>query len=620
MKSTKRKRKADSDYEDDSGFEDVAPHRLPSIRLLARRLSHAAVVDKVVPESGRERERPSGTWRPVKQRLRDAVGLLRALFFVNFDDERVCLRLRGFLQFKQRKVSWMAFHKSKTRLRSTMQAAIEDLRNVMPTSLKEDLNESELQTALSTILAQILRGDVTEYRPLVDKLTPGRLLKMERLLGTVYTDDLSRGGALRDLEGLRSWFVIRKREPEQLIDRSLEELQEFPQVHDWIVDEHDHTARQDAFERKATRALETTAVKARLKKLTTERKKTTWRPSEEQALDQEINDVKKEVAYLEAEKKLLLQRTRKYRLFPTKEQEKTLKRFMGTCRWTYNQAVAHFRATNEFSSVNLINHYVTNSSGKTLMYPEGMERPPEWAHDTPNSIRSNVMRTFQTNVTSAFSNLKKGNIKKFKILFSSKKRSPDFTFSENGRNAKIVQNGSSFYLSITKLKNIRVKMGTLVTIDSEIDIIYNNGFWYVAIPEVVKPEAYEYPKSCIALDPGIRAFMTGVDLQGNVLEFGRDTKTRLNAVQSRQAAAQSVMAKFKNQKGKSKWWHYRTYEKAKRTFLSCTAKLKNLVKDLHYKTCAYLTKLYDVILLPTFKTKDMVKKTVHATTDSTRAC
>jgi transposase len=44
------------------------------------------------------------------------------------------------------------------------------------------------------------------------------------------------------------------------------------------------------------------------------------------------------------------------------------------------------------------------------------------------------------------------------------------------------------------------------------------------------------------------------------------------------------------------------------SFASCVAKLKNLVKDLHFKTCAYLTEHYDVILLPIFKTKGMVRR------------
>jgi transposase len=102
--------------------------------------------------------------------------------------------------------------------------------------------------------------------------------------------------------------------------------------------------------------------------------------------------------------------------------------------------------------------------------------------------------------------------------------------------------------------------------------------------------------------------MTGVDLEGNTLEFGRDNKYRLNEVRHRASAMQHVMSKFKSHMGKSKRWQYRAFAKAKRTFTSCVAKLKNLVKDLHYKTCAYLTEHYDVILLPIFKTKGMVRR------------
>jgi transposase len=62
-----------------------------------------------------------------------------------------------------------------------------------------------------------------------------------------------------------------------------------------------------------------------------------------------------------------------------------------------------------------------------------------------------------------------------------------------------------------------------------------------------------------------------------------------------------------NRKGESKRWQSRAYAKAKRTFTSCVAKLKNLVKDLHYKTCAHLTEHYE-ILLPIFKTKGMIRR------------
>ncbi|RLN02906.1 hypothetical protein BBJ28_00008197 [Nothophytophthora sp. Chile5] len=362
---------------------------------------------------------------------------------------------------------------------------------------------------------------------------------------------------------------------------------------------------------RATQVKETTALTIRrwkmAKERTEHREQGVWSSDNEQDYKQEMKEFEQRNSAL-LKKKLLLRRTRKYRLFPTRSQQKTLRKFMGTCRWTYNQAVAHFRATNESNALSLTTLYVTKTSKMTRTYPDGMGSPPEWAFETPSSMRSNIMRALQTNVKSAFSNLKSGNIKQFNIQFSSKKKSPNFTFSENGRSAKIEQKQSAFCLSVSKLKDIRVKMDRPVDITSESDIMYSNGFWYVAIPELVEPDPYEYRGTCIALDPGTKAFMTGVDLEGNVLEFGRDNKTRLNAIRKRQDAAQSLMAKFKNQKTKSKRWQYRSYVRAKRTFMSCTAKLKNCVKELHYKTCAYLTKNYDAILLPIFKTKEMVKK------------
>lgn len=94
---------------------------------------------------------------------------------------------------------------------------------------------------------------------------------------------------------------------------------------------------------------------------------------------------------------------------------------MGTCRWTYNQAVAHFRKTSESNAIKLHDFYVTKTSKTKCEHPESMGPPPEWAFETPKNLRYNTMRTFQTNAASAFTNKKNGKISKFKIRFSSKK-------------------------------------------------------------------------------------------------------------------------------------------------------------------------------------------------------
>lgn len=59
-------------------------------------------------ENELEQDSPSRTRISVKQRLRGALGQIRAQLFVHVDDERICWRLCRFLQFHQWIVSWIA--------------------------------------------------------------------------------------------------------------------------------------------------------------------------------------------------------------------------------------------------------------------------------------------------------------------------------------------------------------------------------------------------------------------------------------------------------------------------------------------------------------------------------
>jgi hypothetical protein len=59
------------------------------------------VLSDQVEERGRRRD----SWDRVKRQLRSAFNLLRALVFVDVQDERVCLRLRGFIQPRVRQWS-----------------------------------------------------------------------------------------------------------------------------------------------------------------------------------------------------------------------------------------------------------------------------------------------------------------------------------------------------------------------------------------------------------------------------------------------------------------------------------------------------------------------------------
>jgi hypothetical protein len=108
-----------------------------------------------------------------------------------------------------------------------------------------------------------------------------------------------------------------------------------------------------------------------------------------------------------------------------------------TCRWTYNQAVAHFRETNVYKASTLRDLYVSRVSSLEREYPLSMGPPPESAHETPSSIRSNTMRKFYANVMIAFSNKANDLISKSHTRLKSKKGNPLTMLSVNARDAQI---------------------------------------------------------------------------------------------------------------------------------------------------------------------------------------
>jgi len=182
------------------------------------------VLSDQVEERGHRRD----SWDRVKRRLRSTFDLLRALFFVQVQDERVCLRLRRFIQPRVRQWSmvWRALWKTSQPVGTMLDAALAELQACLPESLDEDLDEPSVEGVLLGLLALILRGAVDEYRPLFDKLTPERQRAMERLLGVEFADELSRRRALFDL--LRVQYAILNAEQchADLPDKRQERLQQ----------------------------------------------------------------------------------------------------------------------------------------------------------------------------------------------------------------------------------------------------------------------------------------------------------------------------------------------------------------------------------------------------------
>ena len=141
-----------------------------------------------------------------------------------------------------------------------------------------------------------------------------------------------------------------------------------------------------------------------------------------------------------------------------------------------------------------------------------------------------------------------------------------------------------------------------VLTDSSTELTYNKGRWFAHFPVEVESEAdYTQTQKIIALDPGVRTFMTGFD--GNdFLEFGNGDFARI-------AKLCTHLDHLKSRHDKAKGYAFKRLRyKLRQAMERVRTRIKNLRTECHKQVASYLAKSYDVIVLPTFETSQMVSK------------
>jgi hypothetical protein len=103
----------------------------------------------------------------------------------------------------------------------------------------------------------------------------------------------------------------------------------------------------------------------------------------------------------------------------------------------------------------------------------------------------------------------------------------------------------------------------------------------------------------IALDPGVRTFLTGYSPSGEVVEFGHGDVQRFIRLAHHSDTLQSE-AKTETDRKRRK--------RLRAARLKLLARIRNLRDELHWKTANQLCKDYDVILLPRFGSKRMIAR------------
>lgn len=273
-----------------------------------------------------------------------------------------------------------------------------------------------------------------------------------------------------------------------------------------------------------------------------------------------------------------VQRSRKIRVYPNKEQKRILNNWFGASRFAYN------------TTVEFLKHPDTKAQWKSIK-TDLMHDMPEWSKEVPYQIKSVAIRDCCQAVSAAKKKFKQTG--KFnEVKFRSKKRGdnnlfiPQTAVSENG----------VYHTVLGKLKTAE----PLWKPTHDCRMVLQNGRYFVIVPidvAVKRPENQRL--SACALDCGVRTFQT-VFSKELILKVGEHDFQRifrycyaLDRLISRKKKERSN--KFNKAMQRIRW------------------KIRDLIDEIHNKLALTLCRLFDVVYIPTFETHDMVSKLKHKT-------
>ena len=125
------------------------------------------------------------------------------------------------------------------------------------------------------------------------------------------------------------------------------------------------------------------------------------------------------------------------------------------------------------------------------------------------------------------------------------------------------------------------------------------GQYYLCIPDSKKSTTLAERKSIVALDPGVRTFQTFYSPEGICGKLGAETSLKLTRYAKKNDQLTSILSKTTNA---------RTRRNLRSRCFELRTKIRNIVRDLHWKCANYLCQNFQQIILPMFETSQMTCK------------
>ena len=318
----------------------------------------------------------------------------------------------------------------------------------------------------------------------------------------------------------------------------------------------------------------------------------------------------------------------KIKAYPTTEQKDILRQWIGTCRWTYNQCVAFGKQHPTTTTTTTIKDLRTNFLNKAVLEEKGFD----WALKVPYDVRDEAARDFMKAVESNKAKQKEKPDHHFEVGFRSRKKSHQETLNILGKHTRWdpAMPDSLFFFTFAFSSPLQLAESLPVEYFEErskkggLCCLYDlrltrekTGDWFLCLP---LPLSHEYLRTAplsnyhnpapadpkerrkvVALDPGVRTFITGYSPDGDLFEICPGDSTKLLPIAEKVDQLQSRWGKDKGTKAKKRRRMRKRAHKLRR-------RLHHLTTEMHRKTAKLLVASYDTILIPTFEVSQMVEK------------
>ena len=268
-------------------------------------------------------------------------------------------------------------------------------------------------------------------------------------------------------------------------------------------------------------------------------------------------------------------KSKRIRVYPDREQRALLRKWFGVARYVFNRTVEYLKQPDTQANWKAIKTGILNDL-------------PDWAKPVPYQIKSVAIRDACEAVKAAKRKYgKTGQIQRVK--FRSRKDKVANAFIP----ATAVTRKGIYHTVLGVLKMAEL----LPDAPKDSRIIQDGSHFYLCVPHSVTVSQREPSGSMVALDPGVRTFLTYFAETG----FGWLGYHAIGKIQRLCYHLDDLLSRAdKAERPKRR--------NMRRAANRLRKRIQYLVDELHHKIARFLVDAFDIILLPTFETQNMAQR------------